>query len=779
MRSFALAPLITGLAMAVAPSAWSAPAPQDKSESPYFIVKGGDPGVDTMPLESTRADIDVAGIIARVKVTQVYKNTGKKPLEAIYVFPGSTRAAVFAMRMTVGDRTIVAEIQKKDDARKIYEDAKAAGKTASLLEQQRPNVFQMSVANILPGDLIKVEMDYTELLVPTDGTYEVVYPAVVGPRYTGESTAGESWTGTPHTHAGEKPSYKWDVGVRIAGGMPIQRVTSSSHPITTTFTGTNDVAVTLANPADAGTKDFVLQYKLAGAKAESGLLLFPGDKESFFLAMVQPPERVVKGMMPKREYIFIVDVSGSMWGFPIDTAKKVMGELLDGMGPNDRFNILCFSGGNKVLSSESLPVTPDNVTRGKEFMASMQGGGGTEILGALREALAMKTPDDYARTFVAVTDGYVSVEREVFKTIRDNLGKASFFAFGIGSSVNRFLIEGMARSGLGEPFIVMHDDDAVEKAARFKKYIESPVLTDIKVKIAGLDAYDVEPVDVPDLFASRPVMVFGKYRGKADGTITVSGIGGQGAWSQTLPVGVFKPDAKNEALRYLWARHRIATLADYQKIDPGDDKVAAITQLGLDYNLMTEYTSFVAVDERVRNEGGKLETVKQPLPLPAGVSDLAVPDVAAAAPTSMPMKSMRGYGGGGAIEGLKGGDREDEAERPRMPTPKPTMSRVAIGTVSVVAGGRVAAQLKAALTRLVAQYNQCVEGAKVASTSPVVLEVVVSAEGKVTGVKLVTNPGVPSSVAACFQKVTQRVTLPALAGVTEATTFQVELRPTP
>jgi len=786
MRPTLLAPLVVSLALlAPVASAQTGEDPLDRSQSPYFVVKGAEQGVETMPLASTRADIDVSGLIAHVKVTQVYKNEGTKPLEAIYVFPGSTRAAVFAMRMTIGERVIVAEIQKKEDARKMYEDAKQQGKTASLLEQQRPNVFQMSVANIMPGDTIKVEMDYSEALVPTDGLYELVYPAVVGPRYTGESTSGETWTAQPTTKEGVKPSYAYDIAVHINGGMPITRVMSSTHPIQTTFDNPNEVSVALAQKSSAGTKDFVLQYKLAGAQAQSGLLLFPGEKENFFLAMVQPPERVDRADRPKREYIFIVDTSGSMWGFPIDTAKKLMNELLDGMNENDKFNILCFSGGNLVMSPQSLDVTPDNVKKAKAFMAGMQGGGGTEILGALREALAMRTPGDYARTFVAVTDGYVSVEPQVFQTIRENLGKASFFAFGIGSSVNRYIIEGMARSGMGEPFIVMHDDDAVEKGAKLEKYIENPALTQIKVKFDGFDAYDVEPMQVPDLFASRPVMVFGKYRGAPKGNIVVTGVSGKGEFKQTLAVQSYKADKRNEALRYLWARHRIATLSDYQTIDANDKNVADITQLGLDYNLMTNYTSFIAIDNRVRNTSGQVETVKQPLPLPEGVSNNAV----AQAPMAvMPApRSYGGYGGGRAVKSeaveldVQGSPSraDDELEykpadapekpKPVLTTPKAKMQHVT-ATVRDVQGGRDAASLQRAVNNAVTSYLRCLEGTSIATPERVTLKVSIDASGKIT-VQVVTGGGTPSSVSGCFRSTTQRVTL----GAGPATTFLVDL----
>jgi Ca-activated chloride channel family protein len=442
------------------------------------------------------------------------------------------------------------------------------------------------------------------------------------------------------------------------------------------------------------------------------------------------------------------------------------------MGPDDRFNILCFSGGNLVLAPESLAVTPDNVATAKAFMAQMQGGGGTEILGALRQALAMKTAGEYARTFVAVTDGYVSVEPQVFRTIRENLGTASFFAFGIGSSVNRFLIEGMARMGMGEPFIVMHGDDAVEKAAKFKAYIDSPALTEIAVKYEGFDAYDVEPASPPDLFASRPVLVFGKYRGAAKGKISVSGIGGGGRFSQTLDVAKYEATAKNQALRYLWARHRIATIADYQTYEPGDDKIAEITKLGLDYNLMTAYTSFVAVDQRVRNEGGDQTTVKQPLPLPDGVSDLAVggegrmgympaPSVAPMAPPPKTANYRMKIGGKGPAaadadeaEEIALSTREPAADKPTEPTLKPPVTKAAkvrIASLQVVSGPRGRSDVEAVLKRLEPQLTRCLEDQSAAAGQTVVLEVVIAKDGSIKSSRLVSSP-VGDTVGRCLAR---------------------------
>jgi Ca-activated chloride channel homolog len=624
------------LALCLALAAFAAAQPadlpdQDKTLSPYFFVQSDDPSTDRLPLLKTSAEVNIAGVIADVKVTQVYKNDGKKPIEAIYVFPGSTRAAVYAMKMIIGDRAIVARIKDKEQARKDYEVAKQQGKSASLLEQQRPNVFQMNVANIMPGDYITVEMSYTELLVPTDGVYEFAYPTVVGPRYNNktaaESPKSEKWIASPYTHEGEIPTYDFGIDVNIAAGLPIQDVSCSSHKTKTTFAGLNEAAVRL-DPSEkaGGNRDFILHYRLTGGKIESGLLLYPGKDENFFLLMLQPPKRVEVAQIPAREYIFIMDVSGSMNGYPIDISKKLLRNLLSNLRPKDYFNVLFFAGGNFVLSEKPLPATAWNVENALATIDKQPGSGGTEILPALRRALALPRAKGTSRTVVIATDGYVTVEAEAFDLIRDNLGKANMFAFGIGTSVNRLILEGMAHVGLGEPFVIDKPDVAEAQAEKFRKYIEAPVLASIAAEFPGFDAYDVEPPSIPDVLADRPILVYGKYRGKAAGAVTVRGLTASGKYTESVNVRESKPDEKNVALRYLWARHRIQLLSDYGNLRRGRDDagIKEVTDLGLKYNLLTQYTSFIAVDQKVRNVGGRQEVVEQPLPMPQGVSDLAV-----------------------------------------------------------------------------------------------------------------------------------------------------------
>lgn len=599
----------------------------DKSLSPYFFVEGSTPGVEALPLQSTRADVHVSGVIADVVVKQTYRNDGDKTISAKYVFPASTRAAVYGMQMKLGDRLIVAKIKERGEARKEYEEAKAAGKTASLLEQDRPNVFSMNVSNILPKDVIEVELRYTELLVPTDGVYELVYPTVVGPRYASETTSTTAKTNefvsTPYTGAGSDPQHAFDIKVQLAAGMAIKSVESPSHSITSALSAGNmNATIALAPGSSAtGNKDFVLRYRLAGDDIGSGLLLFPGEKENFFLMMVQPPHRPAIEMIPAREYVFILDVSGSMHGFPLDTTKAVMRDLLGRLRPTDTFNVELFSGGSSLYAEKSVAATKSNVDDAIAFISRETGGGGTELLPALQRAMALpRTGKDVSRSFVVVTDGYIAEETAMFEHVRKHLGDANVFSFGIGSSVNRHLTDGIAKAGQGESFVILDQAQAKITSKKFREYVESPVLTQVKIAFDGFSTYDVEPKVLPDVFANRPVVVFGKYKGTPSGKITLTGVSGRGRFVSTLEPGKVAPDPRNSALSYLWARNKISELSDFYQ---GDANKAQVTALGLQYNLLTQYTSFIAVAQVVRANGSSVD-VAHPQPMPAGVSNQAV-----------------------------------------------------------------------------------------------------------------------------------------------------------
>lgn len=599
----------------------------DKTLSPYFFVKG-DPKVDQLPLKDTRVEINVSGVIADVRVVQQYTNEGTRPVNATYVFPASTRAAVYGMRMRIGDEVIVARIKEREKAKEEFEAAKKEGKSASLLEQSRPNVFTMNLANLMPNEMVEIELRYTELLVPTDGIYEVVYPTVVGPRYASpKETPGSenAFVETPYLREGQKPTSTFHLSTRISGGVPIRDLGSSSHQIESEWLGQTVARVSLnADDPYQGNRDFILHYRLAGDQIASGLILYQGIDENFFLYMAQPPMRVAADEIPPREFVFVVDVSGSMDGFPLDVSKRLLQDLIGGLRQTDLFNVILFAGDSTALSEVPLPANQENVSRAIQLIEQQRGSGGTEMLPAIQQAMKLPREPGVSRSIVLVTDGYVSIEEGVFSYIREHLGESNVFAFGIGSSVNRFLIEGVARAGLGEPFVVEDESKAAETAAKFREYIQTPVLTDIEVRSDGFEMYDVQPGTFPDLLAQRPIVLFGKWRGSPNGTIVLTGKTGKGDYVSTFDVSGAVPDEDNSALRYLWARTRIAELSDLAYGEISADRVREITDLGLKYNLLTRYTSFIAVREKIVNPGGNADDVNQPLPLPVGVSDLAV-----------------------------------------------------------------------------------------------------------------------------------------------------------
>ncbi len=634
LRWLATAALAVGAALLHQPLAAQArdgAGPRHQTESPYFFVRGAQPGIDALPLKHTDVDVQVAGVIAEVRVRQTYRNEGTQAIEADYVFPGSTRAAVGGLQVRLGERLVTAQIREKQQARIDYAAAQRQGKTAALLEQHRPNVFQMRVANILPGDEVQVELRYTELLLPQDGRYAFVFPTVVGPRYAGAaSTADATWAAQPTLRAGEPTASGFALQVRLNAPLPLHDIRSRTHAIEVEQDPLlpTQARVRLADgDGPANDRDFVLGYGLAGDALAAGLMLSRGqgpDGENFFLALVQPPRAVAATQIAPREIIFVVDISGSMHGFPLDTAKAMLQRLIGGLRPSDRFNVLLFSGSSRMLAPEPVPATPANIERALAALATTQGSGGTELMPALRRVYASPKAPDVSRSIVVVTDGYVTVEQEAFALVRRNLGRANLFAFGIGSAVNRALIEGLARAGGGEPFVITDPAQAPEQAVRFRRMLESPVLTGVRLQFDGLDVYDLEPAVQPDVLAERPVVVFGKWRGPAQGRLLVQGHSAQGPWQHAVDVPPAAP-GQGAALATLWARQRIAQLGDQEALEGGDAQKAAITALGLRHALLTAHTSFIAVDEVVRNpDPAASQRVPQPLPLPRGVAESAL-----------------------------------------------------------------------------------------------------------------------------------------------------------
>lgn len=600
----------------------------EQGGAPYFEVGPGKVSLESFPLKSTSTSVRIRGIFADVKVTQVYRNDGDETIEATYVFPGSTKAAVHGLEMQVGDRIVKAAIEEKQNARVVYEKAKTEGKTASLLEQHRPNVFQMNLANILPGDEVRVVLSYTEWLVSEKGVFEFVYPMVVGPRYSGEAVGdAPNWVKNPYLGEGKKGTAHHDVEVLVEAGVPLHSVQSPSHKVKVQFPDVETAVVRLAaEDGDHANRDYVLRYTLSGSTIESGLLVSKGETGNYFLAMIQPPARESIQKELKKDYIFVVDVSGSMYGFPLDTTKALMKRLFAKLDSTDTFNVLLFAGASTFLSEESLPATNTNKLAALKFLSKEHGGGGTELLPAMKRAFSSKISEGRSRSVVVVTDGYISVEPEVFKLVESSLAESNVFSFGIGTSVNRFLIEGLARVGQGEACVVLHPRESENKSDRFSEYISTPLLTGLSLSSSGVELDAVEPVSIPDLMAERPIYVFGKWNGDDSGVLNLKGRSVEGDFVCALDFSSATVLPKGDrTLELMWARNRLQRLSDYGELGMASELKQQVTNLGLTHGLLTKYTSFVAVDELVQAPvGAETKKVEQALQLPKAVSNLAV-----------------------------------------------------------------------------------------------------------------------------------------------------------
>jgi len=333
--------------------------------------------------------------------------------------------------------------------------------------------------------------------------------------------------------------------------------------------------------------------------------------------------------IPPRDYVIVLDVSGSMAGFPLDTAKDLLKNLVRGLRSDDTFNVVRFASDSGVLSETPLPACAANIELANQFIDSQTSRGGTELEAALQRSLALPGGENRSRSILLITDGYVSADAETADLIRQNIGAANLFTFGIGTAVNRELLESVARAGGGEPVIVTTGKEAGPAAAKFREMVSNPVLAKVRISAEGVTLGSLTPDPHPDVFAARPLVVTGTWTGEPKGRIIVRGIGGNGApfeKSIDLAEAAAATGLDHPALPVLWARERVRErvrrLTDGVRRD--EETVREITSLGLSYSLLTPYTSFLAIDETPRDFKGVAQAVKQPLPLPKGVSEAAV-----------------------------------------------------------------------------------------------------------------------------------------------------------
>jgi Ca-activated chloride channel family protein len=591
------------------------------------------------PLKHTDVKAEVSGQLARVTVTQEFHNPFQEKIEAVYVFPLPQSAAVDDMTMVVGDRTVKGKIKRREEAQAIYEAAREAGQTAGLLDQERHNIFTQSVANIAPGAEVKITISYVEFLKYEAGTYEFVFPMVVGPRYIPGRPTGKRGGGwAPDTNKvpdasritprvvpkGMRAGHDISIEVKLDAGVPIDGLQSKLHEVALARTDHHRAVVRLKDQATIPNKDFILKFDVAGKKISDAVMTHRGAQGGFFTLILQPPERVTAADVTPKELVFVLDTSGSMEGFPIEKAKETMKLALNNLYPEDTFNLITFSGDTHVLFPQPVRATRENLQLAQRFLASRQGSGGTEMMRAIRAALAPSDEQNHVRIVCFMTDGYVGNDMEIISEIQKH-PNARVFAFGIGSSPNRFLLDKMAEQGRGEVEYVTLEDEGSAAARRFHERVRNPLLTDIEIDWAGLPVADVYPKRFPDLFSAKPLILTGRYTSAARGAIRLRGnLAGQN-FVKEIPVELPESQTEHDSMATLWARTRIDDLmsqdyAGIQNDDPQPDVREAITQLGLEYRLMTQFTSFVAVEEMTVTDGGQPRRIDVPVDMQEGVS---------------------------------------------------------------------------------------------------------------------------------------------------------------
>ena len=598
------------------------------------VLTTGGP-VEQCPLKHTDVVAEITGNVAQVEVIQTFQNPYDRKIEAVYVFPLPDRAAVNDMEIQVGDRTIKGLIKRREEARAVYQAARQAGHIAALLDQERPNIFTQSVANILPGSEVAVTIRYFETVPYASGDYEFSFPMVVGPRFipgepttNGERGRSPDTTEVPDasriTPPGLRPETRTghdiSLEVRLDAGTTVRELVSPSHRVRVESNGRGGDIIRLKEEDSIPNRDFVLRYRVDGDAPNLIVLPHRGEGDGYFLMLVQPEAKPATADITPKEMIFVVDCSGSMSGDPIEKVKEAMGYALHGLDPRDTFQIVRFS--NRAETFEPAPVlaTPGNIERALRYVARLSGDGGTIMLEGVRTALEYKEDEQRLRIVSFMTDGYIGNEEAILAYMAKHLGGARLFSFGVGTSVNRYLLDKMADFGRGAVEYVLPGDDSGKAIRRFYDRIRSPYLTDIQIDWGGLGVTDMYPREISDLFLGQPVAVYGHYGqpGKAEVTLRAR-LGGK-PYEQRYTVQLPARQDEGEAIGTLWARAHIEDLSDRLIVSSQPALVEEITRVALAHRLVSKYTSFVAVEERIDTGAEKPALVEVPVCTPPGVS---------------------------------------------------------------------------------------------------------------------------------------------------------------
>ncbi len=593
---------------------------------------------------ATRTNTDVAmtvsGLVARVSVRQTFRNDGDEWTEGVYVFPLPDRAAVDRMRLHIGERYIEGEIREKAQARKDYEQARNEGRKAGLVEQERPNLFTTSVANIAPGERVVVEIEYLEDLRYDNGTFSIRFPMTLTPRYIPGSPVpdrqGSGWSADttrvsdasritpPHVTASH--DHRISLRANIDAGMPLEIVASRYHPIEVSE-DRGRYTVSLGNDDVPLDHDFELLWRPVASSVPRAMVFKEtiGGQPHYLLMVLPPDAGKHAGMTMPRELIFIVDTSGSMHGASIAQAKRALTRAIDDLGPGDRFNIIEFNSSARALYHQSVAADAANLAHARRFVNGLEANGGTEMRPALRLALDAPGLEGYLRQIVFITDGSVGNEDELYAMIGTRLGNARLFTVGIGSAPNSWFMRKASELGRGTFVVISALHEVGEKMGRLFDKLGSPQVTNINVSWPGGAVTEAYPAIVPDLYLGEPVTV--RVRASAPfqpgADVRVSGDSAGGAWSRDLPLA---SDGEHPGIGALWARAKIAALHDDERrgADPETTR-NAVVDTAIAHHLVSKYTSLVAVDKTpARPAGDPLAREQLPNLLPYGQSMNAI-----------------------------------------------------------------------------------------------------------------------------------------------------------
>jgi Ca-activated chloride channel family protein len=591
------------------------------------------------PRVATEVAIEVSGMVARTRVTQHFHNPGSAHVEGVYVFPLPEKAAVDRLRVLVGSRTLEGRIREKGEARRAYEQARAEGKKASLVEQQRPNLFTNSVAHIGPDERVEVTIEYQQALGFDNGEYRLRFPLAVAPRYTPMEGAAAEPGGilpvsmTRQVRATNGLANPVDIAVFIDAGVPIAAAKSSYHDAAFSKAGDGRVVVQLVKAQEEADRDFELSWSLAPAKAPRAALFTQSQGGvDYALLMVVPPqpseaERRAYTALP-REMVLVIDTSGSMKGAPMEQARAALLMALGTLGANDRFNVVEFNSRTRALHPAAVAATAESIEKASAWVKSLRADGGTEMEAALRVALDGRDTPGYLRQVIFITDGAVGNEDALFDLIRTRLGGSRLFTVGIGSAPNGNFMTRAAQFGRGTFTYVGDLNEVNDKMSRLFAKIESPVLRDVRIHWPGGTPVETFPAQVPDLYLGEPVLVAAAATAPL-GTVVVSGTSGNQPWSVALTP---EADRTSAGVGALWARAKIAAhMDDLARGMPIEDVRPKVVKVALEHHLVSAYTSLIAVDVTPTAPANGTPTALVTASLPKGWVDGDLPQTDTAA----------------------------------------------------------------------------------------------------------------------------------------------------